>query len=441
MWRRSRPAPAPTVRRTGRRPATARTPSRPRPSWPRSPSPSPRPRTPRTYRGRVTSSPTRWWSPTPASSRPPTRRSPIRSRPRSSPTGAGPPRPPVPVTTATPASAATGFPTGAVLVIAPLGTVTFTIIAHVAVPYNGTTVTNTATATPGLNTICEDGRPDLPGRRQLRQPGPAGRDQDPHAHRSGSARGSASHLHGDHHQPGYRRHRIGLVLRSAPAANSTRRRHLDLHPDRRHLDVRDARRHGLARPGWPSRWPPTAAPWSSPSPPPSWRAVPRSRSTMSASVTPNPGTTCTDGQATCDGEDTFTADATPATLTIAKTHAPRRPDPGPVVYLHRHRHQHQHQHGGPGNSQRPVRLVGTDRDHLDGHRFHGGSSVTPPSGSVSITGGAGHSPARRRGHLHRARHRPRRLARRGRRKHLRGRRPATNTKCDPSCRSVVLGHG
>ena len=43
--------------------------------------------------------------------------------------------------------------------IAPLGTVTFTIIAHVAVPYNGTTVTNTATATPGLNTICETARP------------------------------------------------------------------------------------------------------------------------------------------------------------------------------------------------------------------------------------------------------------------------------------------
>ena len=59
--------------------------------------------------------------------------------------------------TATPASAATGFPTGVVLVIAPGGTVTFTITAHVAVPYNGTTVTNTATATPGPNTICADG--------------------------------------------------------------------------------------------------------------------------------------------------------------------------------------------------------------------------------------------------------------------------------------------
>ena len=62
-------------------------------------------------------------------------------------------------TTATPASAATGFPTGVTLVIAPGGTVTFTITAHVAAPYDGTQVTNTATATPGLNTACADGQP------------------------------------------------------------------------------------------------------------------------------------------------------------------------------------------------------------------------------------------------------------------------------------------
>ena len=61
--------------------------------------------------------------------------------------------------TATPASATTGFPTGVLLVIAPGGTVTFTITAHVADPYNGTEVTNTATATPGLNTVCENGQP------------------------------------------------------------------------------------------------------------------------------------------------------------------------------------------------------------------------------------------------------------------------------------------
>ena len=62
-------------------------------------------------------------------------------------------------TTATPASATTGFPSGVTLVIAPGGTVTFTITAHVSAPYNGTQVTNTATATPGTNTGCADGQP------------------------------------------------------------------------------------------------------------------------------------------------------------------------------------------------------------------------------------------------------------------------------------------
>ena len=37
--------------------------------------------------------------------------------------------------------------------------VTFTITAHVAATYDGTQVTNTATATPGLNTACADGNP------------------------------------------------------------------------------------------------------------------------------------------------------------------------------------------------------------------------------------------------------------------------------------------
>ena len=36
---------------------------------------------------------------------------------------------------------------------------TFTITAHVSATYDGTQVTNTATATPGLNTACADGNP------------------------------------------------------------------------------------------------------------------------------------------------------------------------------------------------------------------------------------------------------------------------------------------
>ena len=66
-------------------------------------------------------------------------------------------------TTATPASATTGFPTGVTLVIAPLGAVTFTITAHVSATYDGTPVINTATVTPGTNTGCEDGLPQCVG--------------------------------------------------------------------------------------------------------------------------------------------------------------------------------------------------------------------------------------------------------------------------------------
>ena len=36
---------------------------------------------------------------------------------------------------------------------------TFTITGHVSATYNGTQVTNTATATPGTNTACADGQP------------------------------------------------------------------------------------------------------------------------------------------------------------------------------------------------------------------------------------------------------------------------------------------
>ena len=157
-------------------------------------------------------------------------------------------------TTATPASAATGFPAGVTLTIAPLGTVTFTITAHVSATYNGTQVTNTATATPGTqHGLC--GRPaDLPGGGQLRQPGPAGGGEDPLAHESRPGPGSAVHLHGDGDQPGQQRHRFGHVLRSAAGSAAGRsRRHLDVHPERR-VDVwvaagEPADRYGIAHRG------------------------------------------------------------------------------------------------------------------------------------------------------------------------------------------------
>ena len=49
------------------------------------------------------------------------------------------------------------------------------------------------------------------------------------------------------------------------------------------------------------------------------------------SVTPGPGTACEDGQPTCDAEDTFTANPTPAPLTITKTHSPASPVQGDAV--------------------------------------------------------------------------------------------------------------
>ena len=45
-------------------------------------------------------------------------------------------------------------------------------------------------------------------------------------------------------------------------------------------------------------------------------------------VTPNPGTECTDGQPTCDGQDTFTATPETAPLTITKTREPAAPTQG-----------------------------------------------------------------------------------------------------------------
>ena len=49
------------------------------------------------------------------------------------------------------------------------------------------------------------------------------------------------------------------------------------------------------------------------------------------SVTPNPGTECTDGQPTCDGQDTFEATPESAPLTIAKSQDPTTPAQGGAI--------------------------------------------------------------------------------------------------------------
>jgi len=61
-------------------------------------------------------------------------------------------------TTATPASG-TGPPAGVDLTIGPEGAVIFLIHTMVVTSFTGGTITNTATATPGDNTACEDGNP------------------------------------------------------------------------------------------------------------------------------------------------------------------------------------------------------------------------------------------------------------------------------------------
>ena len=61
-------------------------------------------------------------------------------------------------TTATPASG-TGPPTGVAVTLAPEGTVTFTITAEILTTFPGGSITNTASATPGDNTACQNGDP------------------------------------------------------------------------------------------------------------------------------------------------------------------------------------------------------------------------------------------------------------------------------------------
>ena len=224
-------------------------------------------------------------------------------------------------TTATPASAATGFPAGVSLVIAPGGTVTFTITAHVSAPYDGTQVTNTATATPGLNTACADGRTTCQAEASFANPAQLDGGEDPCTHRSRPARGPTGHLHGDGDQPGQQRHRFGHILRP-PAGSAARRRgrHLDMHPQRPGQAV-GRHRHGIA-----SALPITVAPNGGTVTFTITATIRPSGEPVTVhnvgSVTPGPGTACEDGQPTCDAEDTFTATPKPAPLTITKTQSP-----------------------------------------------------------------------------------------------------------------------
>ena len=132
-----------------------------------------------------------------------------------------------------------------------------------------------------------------------------------------------------------------------------------------------------------------------------------------------PGTECADGQPTCDGEDTFTADTDPGTAHHHQDPRSRRaPTQGqPFTYTIT-----------VTNTSTTTQAEGTVDDPFDSPALTGitwtaaatgGSSVSPDRRVRRHRGRAGGPGARGHGHLHRARHRARRLARRGRDQHLR----------------------
>ena len=278
----------------------------------------------------MNSSPTPWWSPTPARSPPRTPRfdDPVPAQIvadggwTTTTTGAG--------TTATPSSAATGFPAGVTLVIAPGGTVTFTITAHVSATYNGTQVTNTATATPGTNTDCADGQPTCQAEDNFINPArlevaKTHAPTDPHpvpgqqftytvtVTNPGSS-ATASGAFSDP-LPDPPLDAAGATWTCAPSTGST-----------------------CGQPtgtGSPTGVPITVAPNGGTVTFTITVTIRASEAPVTVhnvgSVTPGAGTECTNGQPTCDGEDTFTATPETALLTIAKSQDPTTPAQGGAI--------------------------------------------------------------------------------------------------------------
>lgn len=233
-------------------------------------------------------------------------------------------------TTATAANGS-GFPTGVALMIAPGGSVTFTITGHVAGTYNGDVVTNIATATPvaGSGTRCEDGQPTCRALASFNNPAqlfvtkshtPTTPDprtgqrvtwdvtvQNPVA--SAVASGTFSDPLPSTVDA------AGATWTCTPSAGST---------------------CGTATgTGSPTNVPITVARNNG-------TVVFRISATIrasgsaitvrnEASVTPGRGTVCTDLMSPCTAVDTFSAEPEPAALAVTKTHAPASPTQGQAV--------------------------------------------------------------------------------------------------------------
>ena len=229
-------------------------------------------------------------------------------------------------TTATPASAASGFPAGVTLVIAPGGTVTFTITAHVSATYDGTQVTNTATATPGLNTSCSNGQPTCQATASFANPA---RLQVVKTHEPTDP----------HPVPGQQFTYTVTVTNPGNSATGSGT-FTDMLPDPP-LDATTATwtcTPARDRPAGddlghdsPTGVPITVAPNGGTVTFTITVTIRPSEMAVTVdnvgSVTPGPGTVCVNGQPTCDGADVFTATPETAPLTITKSHTPINPTP------------------------------------------------------------------------------------------------------------------
>jgi uncharacterized repeat protein (TIGR01451 family) len=232
-------------------------------------------------------------------------------------------------TTVTPSSG-TGFPTGQTiaLVVAPGGTVTFTINTHVAADFTGSNIDNIASVTPGTNTECADGQPTcdaddsftIPARLAIEKthspidPPPTPGEQVTYRVRiTNPGNGIGQGTFTDQLPPQLEESTATWTCAAVGAGSSCGTPSGNGSP----TDVPIAVESGgsvtftITATILPSTTAVTV------------RNVGR--------VTPGTNTGCEDGRETCDSEDEFTSTPEPATLLITKSHAPSSPMQGQTV--------------------------------------------------------------------------------------------------------------